>query len=148
MFSISDDGIKTPVSSARKYLKPPRLVGDPGSRLSSSQTTKKQKTKIHRPRKRARGDARRALTCVESRFSVGEYPRRFATSAIARLFASRRSLWTPCVLLSFSPFLSSSSLLGRRLFSPLLSRRSSLSSRFENLPNRESFLFPFFPAPA
>lgn len=101
MFSISDDGIKT---RARKYLKPPRLVGDPGSRLSSSQTTKKQKTKIHRPRKRARGDARRALTCVESRFSVGEYPRRFATSAIARLFASRRSLWTPCVLLSFLLF--------------------------------------------
>lgn len=43
-------------------------------------------------------------TCVESRFSVVECPRRFATSAIARLFASRRSLWTPCVLLSFLLF--------------------------------------------
>lgn len=34
-------------------------------------------------------------TCVELRFSVVEYPRRFATSAIARLFLSPRSRWMP-----------------------------------------------------
>lgn len=44
-------------------------------------------------------------TCVESRFSVVECPRRFATSAIARLFLSPRSRWMPFpITLRFTPF--------------------------------------------
>ena len=44
-------------------------------------------------------------TCVESRFSVVECPRRFATSAIARLFLSPRSRWMPFpITLRFAPF--------------------------------------------
>ena len=44
-------------------------------------------------------------TSVESRFSVVECPRRFATSAIARLFLSPRSRWMPFpITLRFTPF--------------------------------------------
>ena len=52
MFSISDDGIKT---RARKYLKPPRLVGDPGSRLSNHRKPQKSKKQKSTARVNARG---------------------------------------------------------------------------------------------
>lgn len=53
MFSISDDGIKT---RARKYLKPPRLVGDPGSRLSNHRKPQKSKKQKSTARVNARAE--------------------------------------------------------------------------------------------
>ena len=55
--------------------------------------------------KRIKPRTTRKRTCVESRFSVVECPRRFATSAIARLFASPRSRWMPFpITLRFTTF--------------------------------------------
>ena len=110
-------------------------------------------------------------TCVESRFSVVECPRRFATSAIARLFLSPRSRWMPFRLLFalrlslflFSVFLfsllsnflfvSSSSVLSwpffrLRKFLPCLSRNLARPPRilFFNARAIRSF-FPIFFAP-
>ena len=61
---------------------------------------KKQSRRFFSPRdydqiKRIKPRTTRKRTCVESRFSVVGCPRRFATSAIARLFASPRSHWLP-----------------------------------------------------
>jgi len=107
-------------------------------------------------------------TCVESRFSVVECPRRFATSAIARLFLSPRSRWMPFPitlrskrflsffsLFSLSNFLfvSSSSVLSwpffrLRKFLPCLSRNLARPPRilFFNARAIRSF-FPIFFAP-
>ena len=107
-------------------------------------------------------------TCVESRFSVVECPRRFATSAIARLFLSPRSRWMPFPitlrskrflsffsLFSLSNFLfvSSSSVLSwpffrLRKFLPCLSRNLTRPPRilFFNARAIRSF-FPIFFAP-
>ena len=108
-------------------------------------------------------------TCVESRFSVVECPRRFATSAIARLFLSPRSRWMPFPitlrskrflsffsLFSLSNFLfvSSSSVLSwpfffsLRKFLPFLSRNLTRPPRilFFNARAIRSF-FPIFFAP-
>ena len=114
-------------------------------------------------------------TCVESRFSVVECPRRFATSAIARLFLSPRSRWMPFpITLRFTPFslsflcfslsvfssfkffvrLSSSSVLSwpfffsLRKFLPFLSRNLTRPPRilFFNARAIRSF-FPIFFAP-
>ena len=61
---------------------------------------KKQSRRFFSPRdydqiKRIKPRTTRKRTCVESRFSVVGCPRRFATSAIARLFLSPRSRWMP-----------------------------------------------------
>lgn len=110
-------------------------------------------------------------TCVESRFSVVECPRRFATSAIARLFLSPRSRWMPFpITLRFTPFsffslffslfslsnflfVSSSSVLSwpffrLRKFLPCLSRNLTRPPRilFFNARAIRSF-FPIFFAP-
>lgn len=76
-------------------------------------------------------------TCVELRFSVVEYPRRFATSAIARLFLSPRSRWMPFpITLRSKRFLSFFSLfsLSNFLFVslPLLFFRGPSFLAFEN----------------
>ena len=76
-------------------------------------------------------------TCVESRFSVVECPRRFATSAIARLFLSPRSRWMPFpITLRSKRFLSFFSLfsLSNFLFVslPLLFFRGPSFLAFEN----------------
>ena len=74
-------------------------------------------------------------TCVELRFSVVEYPRRFATSAIARLFLSPRSRWMPFpITLRFTPFSVFLSLFSFQIFCsslPLLFFRGP-SFAFEN----------------
>ena len=71
---------------------------------------KKKQSRFFSPReydqiKRIKPRTTRKRTCVESRFSVVECPRRFATSAIARLFASPRSRWMPFpITLRFTTF--------------------------------------------
>ena len=149
MFSISDDGIKT---RARKYLKPPRLVGDPGSRLSNHRKPQKSK----KQKSTARVNARGAETLdAHSHVLNQDFPLGNIVVALPRppLPAFSRRVGPFGRHASFSLFsffvLSSSSLLGRRrrrrqaLFSPLVSK-----SLFENLSQIEEKLFPFFPAPA
>ncbi len=148
MFSISDDGIKTPVSSARKYLKPPRLVGDPGSRLSNHRKPQKSK----KQKSTARVNARAETLDAHSHVLNQDFPLGNILVALPRppLPAFSRRVGPFGRHASFSLFL---------LFCPplpfwvvarcfLLFCLVRLCSRFENLPNRESFLFPFFPAPA
>ena len=68
--------------------------------LDQEKNKKKKQSRFFSPRdydqiKRIKPRTTRKRTCVESRFSVVGCPRRFATSAIARLFASPRSHWMP-----------------------------------------------------
>ena len=145
MFSISDDGIKT---RARKYLKPPRLVGDPGSRLSNHRKPQKSKKQKSTARVNARAETLDAHSHVLNQdFPLGNilvalprpplpaFSRRvgpFGRHASFSLFSFFRPLL-------FLPFGSSSSGF---VFSPLV------SSRFENLSqNRREFFFLFSPTP-
>lgn len=96
--------------------------------------------------------------CAESRFSAEEYPRRFATSAIARLCASPRSRWTPFPIdffffFSFVAYKNSPKLQSefKFFFPPLfVSRLSSVapraSSPFESKREERKKFYPLPPA--
>ena len=142
MFSISDDGIKT---RARKYLKPPRLVGDPGSRLSNHRKPQKSK----KQKSTARVNARAETLDAHSHVLNQDFPLGNILVALPRppLPAFSRRVGPFGRHASFSLFsffvLSSSSLLGRRrqaLFSLLLSRLALKIS-----PKIEENFFSFFP---
>lgn len=171
MFSISDDGIKT---RARKYLKPPRLVGDPGSRLSNHRKPQKSKKQKSTARVNARAETLDAHSHVLNQdFPLGNIlvalPRPPLPAFSCRLgpvgchfrllFALRLSLFLFSVFLSLFSllsnflFVSSSSVLSwpffrLRKFLPCLSRNLTRPPRilFFNARAIRSF-FPIFFAP-